>query len=142
MRILAACLTAVLGLSGLVTMGACSDVSTDASGGAGGAATTAGAGGASAGSSSTAGTGGAACMFTTSVCQTCIQTKCGEFVLACSNDSVCKPGIATLSKCACDGTSTTDECAAAFLTSGGTPAEKLTNCYSTSCADVCQPPAP
>ncbi|MES1177622.1 MAG: hypothetical protein ABUL62_25080 [Myxococcales bacterium] len=138
MRALAACLTLFLGLGVMTalatTMAGCSDsTDTGGSGGASGASTAAGAssGGASAG----AGAGGM-CSFTASDCTGCLSTKCTDDLTACSKDASCKAALGDLQNCACSGTSI-DDCAAAFYQAGGTPAEKLTNCYSLNCTDAC-----
>ena len=135
MRALVAGVTVFLGLGAMgalaTTMAGCSDsTDTGGSGGAGGAASGAGAGGAS------AGTGGDSCAFKAPACTSCLQTKCGDQVTACSMDPDCATALGKLTPCVCGGTDV-NTCAGTFATDGGDPAFVLTECYSTMCADTC-----
>lgn len=142
MRILAACSAVFLGLSALLAMSACSDVSDGSAGagGASGAAPTASGGKAAAGASSGGGSAGSGttCLFLSSACTGCLQSKCGMQTGACVADDACSSELATLSSCACGGKMTPDECQAAFQTAGGSVAEELGNCYSLNCTEVCE----
>jgi hypothetical protein len=137
MRALAACLTVFLGLGAMTalatTMAGCSDTSDAGSGGASGASTTAGAssGGASAGA------GGAACSFASDTCTGCLTNKCKDLVTACSGDADCGKALQKLTPCVCGGTDV-DTCAGTFVTNGGDPAGRLTDCYTVNCTDSCQ----
>ena len=142
MRILAACSAVILGLSAMLAMSACSTAS-DGSGGTGGASGAApvGSGGrASAGASNNGGSAGSGsmCLFLSSACTGCLQSKCGMQTMACVNDDACSKELVTLPNCACGSAKTPDECQAAFQTAGGSVAEQLGNCYTLNCMDVCQ----
>ncbi|MET0793643.1 MAG: hypothetical protein ABW061_19140 [Polyangiaceae bacterium] len=138
MRALAACFTLFLGLGSITaltaTMAGCSDTSDAGSGGASGASVTAGAGG-----GATAGTGGGAsdCSFQSSACTTCLGTKCGDDVAACSADSACKKALGALTPCVCGGTDP-ETCQGTFVTNGGDLARDLAECYTLNdCANSC-----
>jgi len=149
MRGLAACLVGFLGLGALATMAACSD-STDmgSAGSAGSAGSSGGAAGGSggkagssstAGNSSTAGVGGAAeCGFATDACNECLTDKCDEPVNACGADQSCLSDLLALPNCVCDPSKDPDTCVAGFVQANGDLGEKLANCYTLNCAELCQ----
>lgn len=146
MRGLTACLVGFLGLGALATMAACSDSTDSSSGGSGGAGATAGSGGkaGSAGSPSAAGdsnagaAGSAECGFATDACNTCITDNCAEQTNACAQSDSCISDLFALPNCVCDPSKDADTCVGKFVTDNGDVGEKLANCYSLNCADVCQ----
>jgi len=143
MRGLAACLLGVLGLGALATMGACSDATDGGTGGAAGAPASAGgagkAGAGTAGGSNTAGTGGAGtCAFFSEACSECLQGKCESQLSDCSAEQSCAGPLGMLTICVCKPGNDPDTCVGDFVTEVGDVAEKLANCYTLNCEDVCQ----
>ena len=143
MRAFSACLSVILGL-GACYIAACSSDSTagPAAGDAGetsaAGATSAGSGGASAGTGGgTVGEAGA-CAFQSDACTSCLAAKCGAGEAACVMDDTCDGALNKLVPCACDGTSTTQECAATFAKDGGDPAVTLIGCFNDNCAATCE----
>jgi len=145
MRGLAACLVGVLGLGALATMAACSDSTDMGSAGAGGSSAAAGSGSGgkagSAGSSTTAGQGGEAgtaeCGFQTVECSTCLGEKCGEQVNACGDVTSCGDALQMIPGCVCNPANDPETCIHDFVTAEGDVAQKLAECYTLNCADLC-----
>jgi len=146
MRGLAACLVGLVGLGALATMAACSD-STDsgsAGGGAGGSPAAAGSnsGGKanSAGSTSTAGTGGGGveCGFATEECNGCLTDKCETQTNACAEEDGCLSDLLALPNCVCDPANDAATCIGDFVQTNGDTAQKLAECYTVNCEDLCQ----
>lgn len=163
MRAFAACLTVVLGFGAFSAVGCSSDAKTGGTAGdageagattsptagsagkpSGGAPGEGGAPGAGAEAGATpeggaAGAGGAAaCGYDSDACTACLIGMCGTETNACSNDAACGGGIAPLRTCACDGTSTIDQCEMDFATTGGDLAGALVTCFNDKCATACQ----
>src|SRR5262245_52352423 len=143
MRGFAACLLGVLSLGALATMGACSDATDGGSGRAAGMSASAGgagkAGSGTAGGSNTAGSGGGAtCGFLTEACNDCLTGKCGSQLGVCTDDTACSNALGGLTVCVCTPGKDPDTCVGDFVTEVGDVAEKLANCYTLNCEDVCQ----
>ena len=157
MRAFAACLTVVLGFGAFSAVGCSSDAKTGGTAGEAGeagASPTAGSAGKPSGGApgeggapGTAGAtpeGGAAgapastCSFDQTPCTTCLQTKCGTKLEACTGVDACGLALSALEGCACDTSKTIDECKTTFGQDGGDPAAPLVTCYDDNCTTACE----
>jgi hypothetical protein len=134
MRVVAACLTGLLGFGALSTMVACSDSTDTGSAGAGGS----GSGLAGAGGKSGSGGGSAQCGFTTVACDQCFAAQCGAEYSACSGDDACRQGLSALPGCACAPAADPQACQDTFVSEGGDLAQEMSDCFTSNCGDVCQ----
>jgi len=131
----------LVGLGALATMAACSDSTDAGSGGAGGSVAAGGShSGGKASTAGGAGTGGGSleCGFATEECQACLTGKCEDQVNACSEAGNCLTDLLALPNCVCVPSNDPSECIGEFVSKNGDPAQKLAECYTLNCEDLCQ----